>query len=67
MSYACPVPDPEGIEKTKELYLKKYGMILSDRDASEVLALVIRHLFLTQIPSCSDTPATEENPTTTRP
>jgi hypothetical protein len=62
--FLLPQPDAEGIASTKELYLRKYGRVLSDGEASQALGMLMRHLFLINNP-CTSTPSTPESPTTT--
>jgi hypothetical protein len=59
-----PTPDAEGIAKTKELYLNRFGKAITDEQAHRVLGSVMRFIYLINQP-CSDTPSTPENPTTT--
>ncbi len=63
MSFLLPTPDHIGIAKTKELYLKKYGKVLSDGEAGEILGKVMRYIYLVK-ETCSSTLSTPENPTT---
>lgn len=69
MQHLYPIPDPEGLAKTQELFLNRHGVTLSNEEAYEVLNRVMRYLFLintlTNTPTCADTPSTPENPTTT--
>ncbi len=57
-----PLPDAEGIAKTKKLYLDRFGMKLSDEQAADVLGRVMRYISLLS-ELCSDTASTPENPT----
>jgi hypothetical protein len=64
MEFLLPQPDSLGISEIKELYLRKFGRILTDGEAAQVLGMVMRHLFLINNP-CSGTASTLENQTTT--
>ena len=46
MLHHYPTPDAEGIDKTKELYLNRFGKTLTDEEAYEVLNTVMRLLYL---------------------
>ena len=64
MNFLLPQPDSLGIVRTKELYLRKFKKELSDSDAQQILAKIMRHLFLINNPICSSTDNTPENPMT---
>lgn len=63
MNFLPPLPDSEGIAKTKQLYLKKYGKVIDDGEAEEILGKVMRYLYLVN-DTCSNTQSTSENLTT---
>ena len=42
-----PLPDPEGIRKTKQLYKEKFGRDITDEEAMDVLGRTMRFLYLT--------------------
>jgi len=60
-----PQPNARGIQRTQELYLRKYGRYIGPDEAAEALGKVMRYLFLINNPQCSITPSTPESPTTT--
>jgi len=45
MTDLYPIPDAEGIAKTKEIYLNRFGKSLTDEQAAEILGRVMRFLF----------------------
>jgi len=47
MSYLLPLPDPEGVAQTKELFLNKYGKAISDEQAADILGRVMKYIYLT--------------------
>lgn len=65
MDYLLPIPDAEGIAKTKEIYLNQFGMTITDEQAGDILGRVMRYLYLTS-ELCSDTHSTHANPKTTK-
>ena len=65
MSYLLPLPDAEGIAKTKELYLNRLGVQLTDHQAADLLGRIMRFLYLTS-ELCSDTPSTPASLKTTK-
>ena len=65
--FLLPQPNAKGIARTRELYERKYGRVLTDAEAAEALGKVVRYLFLINNPQCSTSASTSENPTTTRP
>jgi hypothetical protein len=61
MDYLSPIPDPEGIAKTKDLYLNRFGMALTDEQAADVLGRAMRFIYLTS-KLCSPMLSMPENP-----
>ena len=47
MHQLLPLPDEEGIRKTKELYKNKFGQDITDEEAMDVLGRIMRFLYLT--------------------
>lgn len=43
-----PIPDEEGIKKTKELLKDKYSKEITDEEAHRLLGGVMKYLFLLQ-------------------
>lgn len=63
MIYLLPVPDAQGIAKTRELYLNRFGTEIDEEQAADVLGRVMRLLYL-----LSETPIaspTADDPITT--
>gem|GEM_PF-3058018 len=65
MNFLLPKPDGQGIAQTKQLLLNKFGREVSDDEASQMLSMIMNHLFLINNPCC-DTASTPENPIPTR-
>jgi len=64
--FLLPQPNTRGIERTKELYARKYGREISDAEAAEALGKVMRYLYLINNPQCSTSENTAASLTTTR-
>lgn len=60
MHYLFPQPDAEGIAKMKDLYLNRFDKELTDEQAAEILARIMRVLYVTS-DLCSDTLSTPAN------
>ena len=68
MDFLMPQPDAIGIAETKEICLRKYGRVVTDDEAKEILGRVMRYLFLmNNLPPCSSTDNMPENLMTTNP
>jgi len=65
MTFLAPIPDAEGIAKTQEMYLNRFGISLTAEQAAEILGRVMRFLYLTS-ELCSGTPYMRENQKTTK-
>jgi len=50
MVHLYPVPDAEGLAKTKTFYLNRFGKALSDQEAYDILSSVMRFLYLQSLP-----------------
>ena len=42
-----PLPDPEGIRKTRQPYKEKFGRDITDEEAMDILGRVMRFIYLT--------------------
>ena len=51
MVHLYPIPDAEGLAKTKDFYLNRLGTTITDAEAYEVLNSVMRFLYLQTLPS----------------
>lgn len=65
MNYLLPLPDAEGIAKTKEMYLNRFGKVITDDQAADILGRIMRFLYLTS-ELCSDTLSTPASPKKTK-
>ncbi len=50
MVHLYPVPDAEGIAKTKAFYLNRVGRTLTDEEAYAILNSVMHFLYLRSLP-----------------
>lgn len=50
MVHLYPMPDAEGLAKTKDFYLNQLGRTITDAEAYEVLNSVMRFLYLQSLP-----------------
>jgi len=50
MVHLYPQPDAQGLAKTKDFYLNRFGKTLTDEEAHEVLSAVMRFLYLQSLP-----------------
>lgn len=64
--FICPQPNARGIARTQELYFNVSGRSITEEEARDILARVMRYLFLMNFP-CSDTERTPESPMTIGP